>query len=481
MATTENGAASLASTGDARLNLFFKLVRDLDGAQLTSAVIESWAVDPLDTLRIAFHGRDCRGGKGDRRPFFRIISHVENAWPTWFEANFKEIPEFGRWLDLVELYKDLSPNGRSLVASFMAEQLKEDVANMAAERPVSLLAKWFPSENKRWSKRCNIRSDVTSHLFKNSTTNETHEKGHAATLRTKYISPLRAHIKVVERQMCGNTWNEIPYSSVPGCAMTRYRDAFRKHDAERFGQWVADVTAGKATIKAGQVYPHELIAKIRAAVDHGDAVIEEQWRSIMMTYAGQLNNTVVVSDVSGSMTGTPMDVSIALGILIASLAESDSPYYKRLITFSESPTLHDFSAAKTLFDTVKSVEEMDWGGNTNLQAVFDLILERDHVPENVLILSDMQFDAAMPDGATNFETVKQRFAKAEKRMPTIIFWNLRGATGDFPVESDTNGVVLLSGYSPAVMRLVLTGEKMSPYSIMRAAIDNERYAAIKSP
>merc|ERR1712157_286694 len=41
----------------------------------------------------------------------------------------------------------------------------------------------------------------------------------------------------------------------------------------------------------------------------------------------------------------------------------------------------------------------------------------------------------------------------------IIYWNLRN-TGGHPVEKDTEGAVLLSGFSPSMLKLVMNGEAL---------------------
>lgn len=62
-----------------------------------------------------------------------------------------------------------------------------------------------------------------------------------------------------------------------------------------------------------------------------------------------------------------------------------------------------------------------------------------------------------------------------------VFWNVRASTGGAPATSTDNDVALISGYSPSVMKAVLDGktDDFTPYSIMRTAIDDKRYDAIK--
>lgn len=124
-----------------------------------------------------------------------------------------------------------------------------------------------------------------------------------------------------------------------------------------------------------------------------------QWKDLIAKLAatGTFKNTQAICDVSGSMEGTPMEVAIALGLVVAELTQE--PFRNKLITFHEQPTLHTITG-DSLRDRVTSVAGMPWGGNTDLLAVFKLLLtEAENNPnaqmvEKLFIFSDMQFDEA---------------------------------------------------------------------------------------
>src|ERR1044072_3645075 len=134
---------------------------------------------------------------------------------------------------------------------------------------------------------------------------------------------------------------------------------------------------------------------------------------------GKMRNCIAVCDVSGSMEGTPMEVSVALGMLVSELSEE--PWKGKVVTFSANPQLH-LIKGDDLLSKAKFVRTMDWGGNTDFQKVFDLILEvavngnlkEDQMIKRVFVFSDMEFDQATTkytcsypwgsnDQATNFE------------------------------------------------------------------------------
>ena len=107
----------------------------------------------------------------------------------------------------------------------------------------------------------------------------------------------------------------------------------------------------------------------------------------------------VAVDVSGSMSGTPMEAAIGLGVLVSELA---SPAFRdRVLTFESQPNWVDLSGCASIVDKVSTVQRAGWGGSTNFKAACERILavaegaklSPDEVPD-LLVLSDMQFDAA---------------------------------------------------------------------------------------
>ena len=114
---------------------------------------------------------------------------------------------------------------------------------------------------------------------------------------------------------------------------------------------------------------------------------------------GKLSNCVAICDVSGSMSGLPMDVCVALGLLVSEL--SDEPWHHRLITFSERPEMQ-LITGETLEEKTNFIREMDWDLNTNFQAVFDKLLSvavagklpPERMVRRLFVFSDMEFDEA---------------------------------------------------------------------------------------
>ncbi len=487
---TENGSVSLKSTLDARLNLFFKTVRNLgsftddtSNQELYELINNSFKVSPLDTVKILMNWRDCRGGKGDHRGFLVAFAYLSKQHPEWFYSNLHLLSEFGSYLDYVKLWHLVEgEQAKGEIMDLIVDTLKQDMKALEENTTVSLLAKWLPSEKYKWDRYDNHRFvyELCRKFFRIRRVDNNHLK----MLRKQVIVPLREHIKIVESKMCAQKYNEIDYGKVPSVAMNKYKKAFKRNDAERFNEYMLSVSKGEKKINSSQVYPHDLVRQYlnQSYNSKVDDVIEAQWKEIKkkVQETKAFDKSIVVCDVSGSMDGTPMEVAIALGLL--------GLYDNKLITFSEQPSLYHIPDG-SLYEQVQSLKKMPWGYNTNFSRVMDLVIglsarKPEDAIKRIFIFSDMQFDVAvgLPDNShTHFETFSQRFKDAGVEMPQIVFWNLRGGTKDFPVKYDERGVVMISGYSPALLTGLLDGKQITPLDVMMNIINTPRYNMVKCP
>ena len=126
-----------------------------------------------------------------------------------------------------------------------------------------------------------------------------------------------------------------------------------------------------------------------------------------------------------------------------------------------------------------------WDMNTNLEAVFRLILSKaiagkvseENMPSEILILSDMQFDQAIRNNdASAMDMIRGMYSQAGYTVPNIIFWNLRTSSG-VPVKFDESGTALVSGFSPSIMKSLLGGS-ITPMNMMLSVLDSERYSVV---
>lgn len=380
------------------------------------------------------------------------------------------------------------------ISDFFAELLRVDIENLNAGnlRKISLAAKWCPKNDSSYDKVTLICETIARKMFpieKFSEYKEMEERHYVYKvrdrLRKEILVPLRKALELPEVYMSANKWDSLPYNRVASVAMKNYKSHFLKHDEERFKKYLEDVKSGKAKIAAGALLPHEIIqSALMEEYRDGVGLAELQWRRMVedMIKKGKLSNCISVCDVSLSMSGIPMEVCVALGILVSELSEE--PWKGKVITFSDDPELHKIEG-ETLMEKSKFVREMNWGGSTNFQGVFDRILEvavggklkEEELVKRVFVFSDMEFNSASRNPwETDYQAIQRKFNEnGYGRVPEIVFWNLRDSRAT-PVTEKQNGVALVSGFSKNLLTLFLEeGGIVNPEQVMELSIAGEEY------
>lgn len=489
---TEKGAISHATSGSAVLNLFFKMLRTTSSEQVDNMMEKAWEENPLLTLRAVFHLRDCRGGKGERKAFHECLRWlIANGHASHVRRNLENIPFYGTYKDLLVVCA-----GTELELPMLhlyATTLRSDIDLLNAAKntkghvQTTLAGKWAPTEGGELDKKYHYARKLTG-LLKKSCAPTTAPVKNLRDYRTLVLGPLRRHAGIVERFMCADDWDEIDYQHVPSVAMKLYRKAFAKHSQERFTQYLDDVKSGKKKINASAVFPHQLVHHYMNG-GYFDDTIELQWKEIVKTartkFAEANMSAIPLVDVSGSMDGEPMEVAIALGLLLSEITTES--FRGAMLTFTTDPQLVRVDVTKSLQEKVEAVRKLPWGQSTNVSKAFDLILKTavsertapEMMPKTLYIFSDMQFDSASPNNnKTNFQYLEDAYARAGYKRPNIVFWNLRGETMDFPVEQHIQRCALVSGFSQSLLDLFMKGEIISPYAVMLSALNAPRYERV---
>lgn len=579
----ENGADSLTAlgVGDPRVALFFRAVRgasadsldDLCSAVLEHAVAagpagsQARAEVAADLPVLAFHTRDIEEGKGERHLFTSLLLSLHARLPSTTAELLQLVPEHGSYRDLcviaAEAEKASLPGLKALALKVFCEALRKDNAAATATETagdgvcsLSLAGKWAPREGSSNSK---LAKELAEMLFPGAPDSR--------KLYRQMVARLNKRLGTVEVMMAGGKWEAIRPDAVPARCLNIKRFALlnkvargvskgkrRSEDPGRVAcaqAFAAHLTAArkdpkKARVHGAKMQPHELVRKYIGGreSDEEDDVVEAQWvdlrqrlkESAAETTAGSIGQDVGLGmmvpmvDVSGSMSGTPMEVAIALGLVVAELTHP--AFRDRMLTFSESPEWHQLpqGSSSSLRERVASASVANWGMNTNFQAAFELILkscvEHNLPPSDIgcltlLVLSDMQFDQArgvangydsdcgsQKDEASSWESqyelLRKSFAEAGLRtshnkeypVPRVIFWNLRGDTNDYPANASTPGVAMLGGFSASLLKLFLQGDmvgmqaeqeqlrlppeqKEDAYQVMRRALDHPRFRAVR--
>lgn len=552
---TENGAPAYTTTGNARLDLFFGgFVRGAPKDKLRRMLPASWKESPEDTIKLILHSRDARAGKGEKAVSIIAMMWLREKHPITYIRNLENFLAVGYYKDLLNIAVEVfQSNGRLLALSdeiielkVIAKQLETDIslitpwlskmekelddssagksdANVSvinklvagldkislstpsaddsriakirlllnkAPPSISLAGKWAPTEKTHYDKHAHGRLAlrVSRLMYKGTNPNDYQKK------YRKNISMLRECLKVVERSMClGLT---VEYSHVPSKAHNIYKKAFMKHDVTGYTEYLAKLKNGDTKINTTGLQPHELSRQYITGKERAvEATVEAQWKTLVtkLMSAGLLDSALSIVDVSGSMSGVPMEVAITLGLILAEM--QDGPWKGRMITFSADPAWHHVKG-DTLFQKVHDAMKMPWGMNTDLLKVFTMILDvavknkvaSEDMPKKLFIFSDMQFDTAActngcyyggyghakrdapPPFNSTHQTITDMFTKAGYTAPGIVYWNLRGDTATFPVDQNAKNVSMVSGFSADLLKLFLDGADLSAAGIMHKAI-----------
>ena len=560
----ENGMPSHASSASPLLDLFIKLVRDLpeedlkDKVSTILTIVKTTGDSRLlsDLFVLVFQTRDCRGGKGEKMLFYRLFLELYKEYPRTVVSLLRVIPTYGYYKDfliLLEMIASLRSNLEfgdlfglkiamiDLYAAQLLKDKKELDSSVGTETvpKLSLAAKFAPREGKHFEEAYKM---LVRKLFGKSP--------RAQEKYRKLVVPLTKTLEVPEVLMCARLYDEINFKNVPSLCLNRFRKAFLNELVTKKGgrpvplseseketgnrhpddpkrvqcrknlQWAS--VQGKVCGRVLQ--PHELVSQLMKNPDISATesfVYDAQWRQIHESVSIGISKLVGTSDstginlgklvplvdVSGSMKGIPMQVAIALGILVSE--RSEGSFNDRFITFHEHPTWVSLKGCNSLRDKVVKTEAAPWGGSTNFEAALEMILEvaiehrlsPEEIPD-LIVFSDMQFNQAGKYGETMHDVITRRFAEAgvkicgtPYRAPKIIYWNLRGDTRGVPVEANTPNTQMLSGFSPSLLKLLLDGEplvieevatdgtvtqrKVTPAETLRKALDDERYNLIR--
>ncbi|NBS53311.1 MAG: DUF2828 family protein [Spartobacteria bacterium] len=531
------GSDVYESTGDPRVDLSVMLVRGLT-ADKVAAGMEAVLAMPLkealeDLCVLLFQTRNIRGGKGERTLAYDMLEALDKKQHALSLALLPLFSHYGCWRDLFKLALNVSFT--EAVMDLVVKQFALDNAALVTEGgKVSLLAKWAPREKSHGGPLAKI---LAKRLFADSLVISEKLK-----MYRKMVSALNKHIDTVEVKMCDRHFADIEPGHVPGRALQKYRRAFlnqlstwqdgkrvqrpssgdrsteydRVEAGQHFSEHFHKGANGEVVIKGSDtVYPHEVVEAVYLA-DGSEAERNlrlGQWLAFVAKAreGGALKHCLAMCDFSGSMDGLPKMVSLALGLLIAEVSGSN-----KILTFDSEPKWHTFDPKHDLYQKVASVGAyVGQGLSTDFQKAMDLVLtdikERrcrpEEVPKDLIVFTDMGWDEACSSSEqsrftentyshcvkteqwqTHIQMIRENFRRAGEDLhgvpfvpPRIVIWNLRAAYSDFHARADEEGVVMLSGWSPALFKVLQEKgiEVLTPYAALRLQLDDPMYQPVR--
>lgn len=472
VAYTENGAVTNVSTYSDCLDLFATIgaIRDAADDEIIKRFMRAYAENPDLAMKLLFFARDIRGGLGERRVFRTVLEYLAINEPDSVRKNIDFIPEFGRFDDLLVL---IGTPCQKEAAAFIKKQLDDDLTALEKGEEISLLAKWLPSVNA-----------TNADTVKNAKI-IAREMGMNDVSYRKTLSRLRAYLRLIENNLRKRDYT-FDYSKQPAKAMYKYRKAFLRNDGKRYRTFMQSVSEGEAELHTGTLAPYEIIAPFFKGIKKQERpIIDVTWQAQEDFTNGE--NALVVVDGSGSMYGgqpQPITVALSLGIYFAE--RNKGTFHNHFITFSEKPQLIEIKG-KDIFEKVSYCHDYNEIANTNIQKVFELILQtavkhsvpQDEMPSTLYFISDMEFDRCTEDAEiSNFEYAKKLFAEHGYKLPRVVFWNVQSRSRQQPVTQNEQGVALVSGCTAQTFSMLRNGTLTSPYNFMLEVLSKERYAKI---
>ncbi|MFA7070848.1 MAG: DUF2828 family protein, partial [Sulfurimonas sp.] len=399
---TLNGMATHSSSGNRLFDLFVEsgAMRYSEVEKVLLSVYNAWEVDKETALKLLFYTRDIVEGSGERR-FFRLatqflLTHKEDSEKVLDnlikEENLKQ--NIIRVDDLVFLANSLL--GKSLKRDKKVDKILSFLFRMLKDEEIGgIVAKWMPRKNSQYER---LVKYMRANGFIKS--------------YSLYRREIAGKTRVVEQQMSKNEWNEINLEQTPSVALKQYRKAFAKHNILQ--AYLEKVEAGEAKLNAKRLTPFDIVhdlllntnyinfggkidLEFEYEIDKNGNLIEElvvddyyeddydlrklanlQWKNLK-----ELNDlpaeyrALPVIDVSGSMTSPdyiPMSMALGLGLFMAE-RNPNQAFRDYFITFSNEPQFQKIEGWD-IHDKVSNAMEADWGWSTNLEAVFELVLNK---------------------------------------------------------------------------------------------------------
>ena len=236
----------------------------------------------------------------------------------------------------------------------------------------------------------------------------------------------------------------------------------------------------------------------------------------------------------GDAPNRPIDIATGLVAFIARVAAP--PYRGLAMSFTDIPTIFDLTVGGRPMTATESMKALHShvGYNTNYQKMHEALIKLcvdNKVPESELpvlyIASDMSFDQmdstltsqksynyttrrydTPRDGNTpqkrwesTHQTIMGMWAKAGyQKVPLMVYHNINTAQSGVQATQDFKGVILLTGRSEQVIKLVLYGEgadeteeevvvdgevttvkvqNVTPYETFRKAMEQDHFALLE--
>jgi hypothetical protein len=531
------GSDVYSGSGNSLLDLSVLLVRGADQQRIEPLFLQALKDNDEDAFVLAFQTRDIRGGKGERALFKMLFATALKARPQLALAVLDLVPEYGCWRDLfsMNIPQVLEMAANQLLADAKSEDKPISLCAKWAPREgkdtegaKALAAVLFPEE-KRLSERLKRYRKLVAGLNRRLDTTEIK----MCDRKFADIEPAKVPGLCLQKHMRAFLNEDLKRSQVLRNPDDKDRMDCREHFQEHFKK----AAEGKTKVNGSKtLYPHEVIKKLNTltsrayqqaapvqsvvepSVDERNALVAV-WNGMVADAKalGGLGRTIAMCDFSGSMQSsncgdTPYWVSMAMGLLISELTSAE--FKDTFLTFDSNPMWQSLPQGD-IYTRMSSIGRVGQGTSTDFQKAMDLVLATlkekrvrpSEEPKDLIVITDMAWDQAIGSDMTSHYTghsyrhvvktspwqthiqmIREAFKRAGEDMwgtpwtpPRIVIWNVAATCTDFHATADTEGVIMLSGWSPSLFK-VLTEEGarvQNPMEALRIILDSERYDLVR--
>ena len=480
---TENGGIKHNSTLNAVLDMFAMggSMRNRSEDDIITMFAKAYDEDATLALKCLFYLRDVRGGQGERR-FFRIcLRWLANENQVEVEHLIPQIAEYGRWDDLFELF------GTRCEPAMLGY-----VYHVIHKNEDHLIYKWMPSINAS-SRNTQERGRKFAYEF------DMTEREYR-----KMLTEGRKTCNLVETLMSQNQWDQIAFDKLPSRSGLLYKNAFMRRE-ETKARYAEFMSNKETKVNAAVLNPVEIAHQIYNYRGYKPSATEREawqkyWNNLKDYYGGREEPGIAIVDVSGSMYGQPLEAAVSMGAYIAERGKG--PFKNHFITFTDYPELVEFSG-RDLYDKFMRARGAEWGGSTNIEAVFDMLLKTalqhrtrpEDMPKTLYIFSDMEFNGCITSGTpsrdrwaysgrtlnqsqidTVIEAQTRKWQQYGYKVPRVVFWNLDARHQNIPAIGE--GFSYVSGFSMNMVECILSGK--DGIDLMLEKLNSERYSSIYS-
>jgi hypothetical protein len=494
--------------------------------------------------RLIGQTRDIVDGKGEYTLSYMLLTVFHKHYPELAKFAFRYfvlgdnemvVHPYGSWKDVKNLIKyievDWSSNKNKQKTSIHYEVndrndleiyalglINAQIRLDAQSDVPTLAAKWVPREKSQHDDVFNyLATDYFQEYLKTAHSPDSIRRAttKAKMEYRKLISFLNKKLDTVQIKQCANMWSEIDPIIQTSITMHKQKKAFlnktkkglqrsslkdRIECANHFTAFAEKASKGQVIVKGKRIGLNDFTKNAidLCGLDESFSEVQllnAQWRD-NSSQTGALGKMLAMVDVSGSMSGDPLNAAIALGIRIA----EKSILGKRVLTFSSTPKWVNLESCTNFVESVRILQSADWGMSTDFCAALNVILTAivnaklpaEEVEDMVLtILSDMQMNSAGSFNDTMMDVIKDKYAQAGMEVcgkpykpPHILFWNLRSTDG-FPTLSTEKNASMVSGFSAALLNSfceegLSSLENCTPWSMLIDNLNNPRYMVLDS-